>query len=311
MRIRRTAAADSSAETARGKLVSGNYFSVLNVSAATGRVLAPRDDRPDASPVVVISDGYWSKEFGRDPTAIGSTLEVNGTTFTVIGVMPPSFFGETFQADPPEMWFPISTLNAVAMFPPSLMEETDSRWLQLMARLQPGVTLQQAGATLTTELRQFLMSDPEIATGPAKWKEAAARAAIEAMSGARGLPPVRSYLTEMLLILRIVVVLVLGVACANLASILLARATAREREVSIRLAVGAGRTRLVRQMLTESLLLGVLGGAAALATAMWGSQAVLAMLYRGAETVVAKVSPDVPTLTFLVALSIVTAALFG
>jgi predicted permease len=311
VRIRRTADTNSTAETARGKLVSGNYFSVLDVSAAAGRVLAPSDDRPAASPVVVISNVYWSKEFGRDSAAIGSTLEVNDTTFTVIGVMPPSFFGETFQADPPEMWFPISTLNPVAMFPPSLLEESDSRWLQLMARLQSGVTLKQAGAALTGELRQFLLSDPEIATGPAKWKEAIARAAIEPMPGARGLPPMREYLSEMLLILRIVVALVLAVACANLASILLARATAREREVSIRLAVGASRARLIRQMLTEALLLGVLGGAAGLAIAMWGSQALLAMIYSGAETVVAKVSPDVPMLTFLLGLSIVTAALFG
>ena len=311
VRIRKTTGANSAAETARGKLVSGNYFSVLDISAAVGRVLAPGDDRPAASPVVVISNAYWAKEFGRDPAAIGGALEVNGTTFNVIGVMAPSFFGETFQSDPAEMWFPISTLNAVAMFPPSLLEESDSRWLQLMARLQPGVTLKQAGAALTAELRQFLLSDPKIATGPAKWKEAIARAAIEPMPGARGLPPIREYLSEMLLILRVVVALVLAVACANLASILLARATAREREVLIRLAVGASRARLIRQMLTEALLLGVLGGAAGLATAMWGSQALLAMIYSGAETVVAKVSPDLPMLSFLLALSIVTAALFG
>ena len=311
VRVRKTADTNTAAETARAKLVSGNYFSVLDGSAVMGRVFTPADDRLVASPVVVISNAYWSKEFGRDPAAIGGTLEVNDTTFTVIGVMPPSFFGETFQADPPEMWFPMSTLSSVAMFPPSLLEENDSRWLQLMARLQPDVTLEQAGAALTAELRQFLLSDPEIATGPARWKEAIARAAIEPMPGTRGLPPMREYLSEMLLILRIVVALVLAVACANLASILLARATAREREVSIRLAVGASRARLIRQMLTEALLLGVLGGAAGLATAMWGSQALLAMIYSGAETVVAKVSPDVPMLTFLLALSIVTAALFG
>jgi len=311
VRVRKTADTNTAAETARAKLVSGNYFSVLDGSAVMGRVFTPADDRLAASPVVVISNAYWSKEFGRDPAAIGGTLEVNDTTFTVIGVMPPSFFGETFQADPPEMWFPMSTLSSVAMFPPSLLEENDSRWLQLMARLQPDVTLEQAGAALTAELRQFLLSDPEIATGPARWKEAIARAAIEPMPGTRGLPPMREYLSEMLLILRIVVALVLAVACANLASILLARATAREREVSIRLAVGASRARLIRQMLTEALLLGVLGGAAGLATAMWGSQALLAMIYSGAETVVAKVSPDVPMLTFLLALSIVTAALFG
>jgi predicted permease len=311
VRIRRTVGTDRAAQTARAKLVSGNYFSVLDVSAAAGRVLTPSDDRPDASPVVVISDAYWSREFSHDLTAIGSTLEVNGTTFTVIGVMPPSFFGETFQSDPAEMWFPISTLNAVAMFPPSLLAESDSRWLQVMARLKPGITLAQAGAALTIQLRRFLESDPDITSGPATWKERVARATIEPMPGVHGLPPVRRYLSEMLSILRIVVALVLCIACANLASILLARATAREREVSIRLAVGAGPARLVRQMLTETLLLGLLGGAAGLLMAMWGSDALLAMLYSGADTIVAKVSPDAPMLTFLLALSMVTSALFG
>jgi predicted permease len=311
VRIRRTSGRDHTTETARAKLVSGNYFTVLDVPAAVGRALAPSDDRLDISPVVVISDAYWSKEFGRDPAAIGGTLEVNGTTFTVVGVMPPLFFGETVQPDPPEMWFPISTLNAVAMFPPSLLEGSDLRWLRLMGRLQPAVALEQAGAALTTELRQFLTADPVIAAGPPTWKEAINRAAITAMPGVRGLPPVRTYLSEMLFILRIVVALVLGVACANLASILLARATAREREVSVRLAIGASRTRLVRQMLTESLLIGMLGGAAGLMTAMWGGEALLAMLYRGADTVVARVSPDVPIVAFLFVLSLFTSALFG
>ncbi len=311
VRIRKTTGTGDTVETARCKLVSGNYFSTLDVLAASGRVLTPADDRPNASPVVVISDGYWSKEFGRDPAAIGYSLEVNGTKFTVIGVMPPSFFGETFQANPPEMWFPISTLNAVAMFPPSLLGQSDSRWLQLMARLQPGITLEQVGTALTAELRQYLMTDPDMATAPSTWKEAVGRATIQALSGARGLPPIRQYLSEMLLILRIVVVLVLAVACANLASVLLARATAREREVSIRLAVGAGRGRLIRQMLTETLLLGVLGGAAGLVTAMWGGNTLLALFYSGADTIVAKVSLDLPMLAFLIALSIVTAALFG
>ena len=311
VRIRRTSVTERAAETARGKLVSGNYFSVLDVAAAMGRALGPSDDQGGAPPVVAISDGYWSKEFQRDPAAIGSRLEVNGIPFTVIGVMPASFFGETFRANPPEMWFPISTLNAVAMFPPSLLEERDSRWLQLVARLKPGVTLEQAGGALTAELRQFLLSDPEIATGPTTWKEAIAGASIEAMPGVRGLPPVRPYLSDMLRILRIVVALVLGVACANLASILLARGRSREREVSVRMAVGASRARLVRQMLTETLLLGLFGGVAGLAMAMWGSDALLAMLYRGADTMVAKVSPDVSMLAFLFALSIVTSVLFG
>ncbi len=309
VRIRRTE--KGAAETARAKLVSGNYFSVLDVAAAAGHTLMLGDDRLGAPPVVVISDAYWSKQFHRDPAAIGSTLDVNGTIFTIVGVTPREFFGETFQANPPEMWFPISTLNAAAMFSPSLLEESDSRWLQLIARLKPGVTLDQVSTALTAELRQFLLANPDVEIGPGAWKEAAGRASIQAMSGARGLPPVREYLSEMLRILRIVVALVLGVACANLGSILLARATARQREVSIRLAVGASRTRLVRQMLTESILLGVLGGAAGLVTALWGSEALLAMLYRGAETIVAKVSADIPVLAFLVGLSIVTSVLFG
>jgi predicted permease len=311
VRIRRTTGTDRVAETARCKLVSGDYFSVLGVSAAAGRVPSASDDQEGAPPVVVISDGYWSKEFQRNPQAIGSRLEVNGTSFTVIGVMPPSFFGETVQANPPEMWFPISTLNAVAMFPPSLLEERDSRWLELVGRLSPGVTLQQAGAAVTAELRQFLLSDPDIATGPTTWKERAGQASIEPMPGVRGLPPVRPYLTDMLRILRLVVALVLAVACANLASILLARGRARERELSVRLAVGASRGRLVRQMLTETLLLGFLGGIAGLAMAVWASHALLALLYTGAETFVADVSPDLPTLAFLFGLSVVTSVLFG
>ncbi len=312
VRIRR---ADGTAETASGKLVSGNYFSVLGVPPVAGRVLSDGDDRAGAAPVVVISHRYWSAKFNRDPDAIGHKLEVDGVLYTIAGVTPPEFFGESLGPDPADMWFPISSFPKVAEFP-QILQVPDMRWLLLMGRLNAGISPEQAQTGVTTQLRQFLTAyqSPEPSMRPDYQDEvraAIARASITLTPGGIGVSHLRMRYSAPLHILFVIVGVVLAIACANLANLMLARTAARRRELSIRVALGAARTRLVRQLLTESILLSVIGGAAGLLVAMWGTNALLAVLFRGAHTIVLDSSPDLRVLGFVVGASLLAGVLVG
>ncbi len=307
---------DGTVATAVSKLVSGNYFSVLGVPAAVGRTLVESDDQPGAAPAVVISYRYWTKAFNRDPAAVGKAIDVNGTMFTIAGVAATEFFGESVESDPPEMWLPINSYPEVVARP-GVLEGTDARWLLLMGRLSPGASVEQAQAAVTTQLKQFL-TEYEVSRITSQKPELAdeargliARASIELTPGGRGVSHLRLRYSQSLHILLAIVAVVLLIACANLASLLLARATARRREISIRLALGAARTRLVRQLLTESIVLALLSGAAGLLLAWWGTNALLTVVFRGAHTVVLDTSPDWRMLGFLLAISVIAGVLFG
>jgi putative ABC transport system permease protein len=258
----------ASSEQVVGAQVSANYFSTLGVRPALGRAFAPEEDRV-ASPVVVIGDGFWKRHFAGDPRVLGSTVALNGTAFKVVGVAPAGFTGPNTGLAA-EIWTPLSMQAAVnpAGGHGDLLRQRGSYWLTLTGRLRPGVSLRQAAEAmnaLAARLRQLYPRDNE-----------GVSLSLLPESQARIYPAMRGGLVALSALLQVVVGLVLAVACANVAGLLLARGAARRREIGIRLALGARTAQLVRLLVSESLLLGLAGGAVGLALAAWAARALSA-----------------------------------
>lgn len=293
------------AQRAQGHLVGGDYFSVLGVSAAMGRTLTPDDDRPAAPPAAVISYGYWKQELGADPMIVGKSISLNGTFFTIVGVMPPEFFGIRVRRSP-DYWLPIAFQPQIEMRESSL-EDQRVYWLGLAGRLKPGVGMEQAQAEVNLLLHQFLteLAGAQISEDTRKQIDSSY---ISLASGARGISGLRFFYSEPLRMLMAMVGLVLLIACANVGNLLLSRSAARQMEISMRLALGANRARLVRQLLTESVLLAVLGGALGVLLAQWGVSALVTLV---ARTSPLDVRPDWAVLSFTVGVSLLAGLLFG
>ena len=293
-----------------GALVTGNYFRVLGVNAALGRVLAPEDDQEgDPRAVAVISYHYWVQNLGRDPSVVGKTLEIDRLPYTVVGVAPPDFFGVKLVTDPPDFWIPLGW-QPQAMAEPSRLTDVDVYWLDVFGRLKPGVNPRQAQAALTGQVQQLLAArhgshlDTEI-------KRRIQQAYVQLVPGARGLSGLRERFSERLQVLTLLVVLVLFIACLNAANLLLARAASRQREIAVRLAVGAGRGRLARQLLTESVLLAGLGGLAGLLLAFWGTRFLSNLVFGGSATLPFSLRPDARVLGFTLLVSLLTGIALG
>jgi predicted permease len=248
----------------KGSIVSGNYFRVLGVNARAGRVFTEADDRPAAPPVIVLSDAFWNREFARSPAALGQTLEINGFAGTVIGVAPPEFFGETVGAVP-DLWVPMSVQPRV--MPTDYLNAPSSSWLSLLGRLRPGVSARQAQAALHP--LYHALADLTVTRPGRDYR-------VQLQSASRGVAELAQRFGRPLWVLISITGLVLLMTCSNLANLMLGRATARIQEIGVRLALGAGRARIVRQLLTESLLLSALGTAAALALATSGARWLVA-----------------------------------
>ncbi len=298
----------ASTAMSNGKLVSGNYFSVLGVEPAAGRLLDDGDDRAGAAPVAVLSSRYWASRFNRAPDVVNRTLVINGTPFTVVGVAAAGFFGETLQADPPDLWFPLARFPEVTLNP-SILDQGQLRWLHLMGRT-PRPDLEQLTAVLTVRLHQWLDAN-EPARDQPDVRAAIERSIVEASAGATGISHLRNQYGEPLEILLAIAALVLVIACGNVANLLLARAAARRREMSLRLALGASLARILRQLVAESLLLCALGGAAGIALAYWATDGLLRMVFRDATTYGITVAPDGRILAFAVLVVVVSGVLFG
>ena len=293
------------AEHPRGRFVSGNYFAVLGVPTLIGRPLTVDDDRTaNGSPAMVISYEYWRSRFAADPRVLGRTVTINRVPFTIVGVAPPGFTGEVVGRMT-DLWMPLTMAPAVVRR--DWLTKADVSWLLFIGRRAPGATLAQVQAVYPTLVRNAMVASDVEAAG----QQVAAAGPVSVTSGSHGLSTIRALYAEPLTTLMAAVGLVLLVVCANVANLLLARGAARAREVGLRMALGAGRGRLVRQLLTESLILGVLGGAAGLLLAYWGSQALLRLAGGTLGAVPLDARLDWRVLGFTVAITGVTAMLFG
>ncbi len=291
-------------------MVSGNYFEVLGVTPAIGRIFNSADnEREGAHPYVVLSHAFWKRGFGADTSIIGRQVLLNGAGFQIVGVAREGFTGASVGVAP-DIFVPIvmyRTFHPTARF----WNTRHMWWLTVIGRLKPGFTMQRAESELNVLWQQILETDPERRPVAAWDKEYKLYNTMVVLPGNQGNAFLRNQVSKPLTILMITVGLVLLIACANVANLLLARSVARHREMGIRLALGAGRTRLIAQLLTESILLSVLGGLAGLAFAWVGVQALLGFLPRGPFPVALNLSPNLQILTFAFLLSLVSGVVFG
>lgn len=303
--VRQTDSEAKAAARASGHLVSGNYFSVLGVRAMRGRVLTPEDDKPNAQPAAVISHRYWEQELNSDASTVGKNLIINGTNFTVVGVTPPEFFGERVRR-PPDFWLPLSFQPQIELRE-SFLEDKEAYWLMLLGRLKPGVSMDQAQAGVNLTLRQFLTEEAGSQLTEERQK-GIQNTSVGLVEGKGGISGLRTLYSKPLHMLMAIVGMVLLIACANVGSLLLSRAASRKAEISLRMALGATRRRIVRQLLTESMLLAGLGGLCGVLLAQWGVVVLVGLVAKGSPL---DTRPDAGVLAFTVGVSILAGLLFG
>jgi predicted permease len=298
------------ADRAVTQLVSGTFFNMLGVQPALGRPILPEDaEAPGQNSVAVVSYRYWQENLDADRSVIGRVITVNATPFTVVGVMPPNFFGVELNEQSPDMWLPM-TMQQEVMLQPSLLNPHGLFWVHMMGRLKGGVAPKQAQAWATQQLQQFMVAR-EGGTISDKRRNEIRQIYIDMLPAGHGISHLRQQFSQPLYVLMGVVVLVLAISCANLANFLLAKAASREREISTRLAMGAGRWRLVRQILSEAILLSVLGGAAGLGLAFFGTRMLVDFVVQGSKTSALSPNPDLHVLAFTFLVSLLTGILFG
>lgn len=306
--VRRSGARES-AQSYPGEFVSGNYFTMFGIRAYAGRLLAPHDDRPGAPLVTVMSYRLWRERYGADPSIIGSVFDFDQKPVTVVGIAPPGFFGDKLRAIPPDFFVPLNT-------EPVLEADSDlnqpESWLDLIGRIRPGAKPAAIEARMRVELKQWLRSH---------WGDMSAndRAVFPEQTlflrpGGAGISGMRDQYEHWLQILMMVSGFVLLIVCANVANLMLVRGMERRRQISLSMALGARAGRLVRQAITESILLGIAGGAAGLAIAFAGTQFILDLVFPrvpGLGGVPISASPSLPVLLFALGASLFTGIAFG
>ena len=306
----RRAGNSEAAQSYPGEFVSGNYFTMFGIQAYAGRTLTAQDDRPGAPPAAVMSYRLWQQQYGSDPSVIGSVFNLDDKPFTVVGITPPSFFGEALRNTPPDFFLPLNAEPFVEV--DADLNKYDTHWLDLIGRIQPGAKPASIQAEMRVELKQWLRSH---------WSEMSAndrakfpKQTLYLSPGGAGITSMREQYEHWLQILMMVSGFALLIVCANVANLMLVRGMERRRQVSLSMALGAQASRVVRQPLTESILLSLFGGAAGLAVAFAGTRLILHFAFpsfAGFASVPISASPSMPVLLFAFVTSLLTGVVFG
>jgi macrolide transport system ATP-binding/permease protein len=299
---------DGQAELGDGEYVSGGYFGGLGVLPAVGRLIGPDDDRQGATPVVVITYNFWRRRFGAATDAVGKSILINGKALTIVGVAAPEFFGVRPQSSP-AVFIPVRQVGLLDL---NLFHDARGRfldghfyWVEMMGRLRPGVTLAQAQAELAGEFQGWVKGTAETE------KERASLPQLWVQEGGSGVDSLRRQFSKPLYILMAMVSLILIIACANIANLLLARAEARRREMAVRLSLGAAKLRVMRQLLTESVLLSLCGGAVGIGVAALGIRGLTWLIANGRENFTLRAELDWRVLMFTLLVALLTGVVFG
>lgn len=295
------------AESFISQFVSGNAFSTFGINAYAGRLLQSSDDRKGAAPVAVLSYRTWQQKFGLDPSVIGASFIINGQPYTVVGITPPGYFGERLASDPASFWIPISNEPQIAGVM-TVLDRPDMQWLNIIGRVNPGANIKQMEARMQVQLRQWLLSPASKVE--ARSKSLVPKQTLHIVPGGGGVQRMRDEYQDGLHLLMWISSFVLLIACANLANLMLVRATTRKLQTSVRSALGAPRSRLVRQALTESVVLAVMGGIVSLAIAYGGTKLILHLAFQKTYVPI-HATPSLPVLGFAFGVSLLTGVLFG
>ncbi|MGB6827160.1 MAG: ADOP family duplicated permease, partial [Terracidiphilus sp.] len=308
----RRAGSQAPPETANGQFVSGNFFQTLGVSAWRGRLFSAADDQEGAPPVAVLSFHAWQQKYGSDPSVVGSSYQVNGRSFTILGVAPAGFIGAKMEGGSmPDIWLPLTAEPTIAGAT-SHLKDTRVDWLDVIGRVRPGTNPKALQAQLRSELHGWLAS--HLADLNPQEKAVWQKQTLRMSPGGAGFSGLRRDYSEGLLLLMITAFCVLLVACANIANLLLARGLKNRQQTAVRVALGASRTRLVRNALIESVVLSLIGGAAGVAVAWAGARLILSLAFRTtvqSAWIPVQASPSAPVLLFALGVAVLTGAVFG